>query len=172
MAFQSDLETTGKGKGSLVFPDDNEIASVGVKASTSLVVGDPITFDANGFAYKATDAIGTRSEGFGVVVQANADNSTGADGDIQVQFVSGNSYVYFTMGGVVPPFKLCKLNSSSKAVAHANPAGATTPTAGEVDAARDYFGKAFGRFWGHEKEEKIPTASAADDIGILRLGVD
>lgn len=165
------LETTGLKAGQLVFPDNNNIVRRGVKASTTIVAGDPITFDTNGFMLKASDTVGTQSEGLGVA-RESGDNSAGGDGDISIQAVLAPTFVGFTMGGAVPPFKKVKLNSSFKAVANASPANATTPTGGEVDAVRDYINKNFGRYYGHHKEEKEPTVSADTEIGVIRLGAD
>jgi hypothetical protein len=167
----SETETTGPIAGALVFTDNNEIVRRGVKASENIAVGDPVTFDTNGFVQKASNTVGNRAQGLGVAKQAG-NNSTGSDGDISIQVIMGNTYVGFTLGGVVKPFNLVKLNATFKAVAHTNPANATTPTAGEVDAVRDYYGLAFGRYYGHFKEEKEPTDGADTDIGVIRLGVD
>jgi len=165
------LETTGLKAGQLVYPDGNITIRRGVKASTSLVVGDPITFDANGFMLKASDTVGGNSEGLGVC-RETVDNSSGGDGDLSAQAVLAPTFVGFVMGGVVPPFQKVKLDATFKAVANSAPANATTPTAGEVDAVRDYVELNFGRYFGHHKEEKEPTASADTEIGVIRLGAD
>ena len=174
----SETETTGKGAGELVFPDGNVIITRGVKASTNLAVGDPITFDTNGFVLKASDTVGNRSDGLGVAIEEK-DNTTGADGDLEIQVVLPKSFVYHTAGAAIKPFKLVKLNSSNKSVLHTNPADAAlnaifsdTEVEAAIDLVRDYYGVAFGRYFGHEKEEKAPTDAALDDVIVLHLGVD
>lgn len=168
----SETETTGPVKGALVYPDSaiNNIVTRGVKAAQNIAVGDPVTFDTGGFAQKASDTVGNRSLGLGVAL-TKFDNTSGADGDGTIQIAMPDTWVVFTMGGVVQPFGLVKLNATFKAITHANPANATTPTAAEVNAARDYYGLTFGRYYGKYADGyKIPTASADTEKGILMLG--
>ena len=165
----SATETTGPKRGQLVFPDGNEIVRRGVKASTSLVVGDPITFDSNGFMLKASDSVGNQSDGLGTIIET-ADNSSGADGDIKAQAVMGNTYIFQQAGAAIKPFALVQVDSAFKLIVHGNPGNATTPTAGEVDAARDYYGLSFGRYFGKAREEDNPTSAALDDVIVVRQG--
>lgn len=166
----SGLEVTTGKAGQLVFPDSNEIIKRGVKGGVNITEGSPITFDSNGFMTLA-DNTSTIADGLGIAVQ-DADNTGGSDGAISCQAAVGNTYVLCTMGGTVKTFSLVKLNSSRKLVAHTKPANASgTYSAAETDAARDYYGLTFGRYFGHLKEENAPTNAAADDIGIVRLGI-
>lgn len=171
------LETTGLKAGQLVFPDNNNIVRRGVKASTTIVAGDPITFDTNGFMLKASDSVGTQSEGLGVARESGV--NSGGDGAISLQAVLAPTFVGFTMGGAVPPFKKVKLNATFKAVANSSPANSAlnavfsdVEVETALDLVRDYVNKNFGRYYGHHKEEKEPTVSADTEIGVIRLGAD
>jgi len=166
----SETETTGPLSGTLTRTHNNEIITRGVAASEVLVIGDPITFDANGFMIKATDVIGNRAVGFGMVLETVTGGTS--DADEIAQAAIGNTYVNIIMGGDVEPFELVKLNSSSKLIEQPFPANAAGPTNAEVDAARDFLGLAFGRYLRHPKEEKTPTDAANNDVGVIRLGVD
>jgi len=165
------LETTGLKAGQLVYPDGNITIRRGVADGETLVVGDPISFDSNGFMIKASDTVGGNSEGLGVARESTVGAVSG-DGGQSIQAVLAPTFVGFVMGGAVPPFQKVKLTSAFKAVANGAPANATTPTAGEVDAVRDYVELNFGRYFGHHKEEKEPTVSADTEIGVIRLGAD
>lgn len=166
----SETETTGPLAGTLTKTDGNEIITRGVKASEVLVAGDPVTFDSNGFIQKASDTVGNRALGFGMIL----DTVTGgaADGDEVGQVAMGKTLVNIVMGGVVKPFNLVKVNSSFKLVVQAYPANAAVPNNAEVDAVRDFLGKAFGVYLRHPKEEKTPTDAADTDVGVVRLGLD
>lgn len=172
MTDPTQTEVTGPKKGSLVFPDQNELVSAPVKGSTSLVVGDPITFDTNGYMLKAADT-STIADGLGVLVQEDADNTSGSDGDIVGQAAVGNTYVFFTLGGTVKQLSLVKLDSSNKAVAHTKPSNASAIySSAETNAARDYFGKSFGRYFGHQREgEKTMTKGQTNEVVAIRLGL-
>lgn len=173
MSTPTQTEVTGPKKGALVFPDANELVSTGVKGSTALVVGDPVTWDTNGFMYKATDTVGSISEGYGVLVHEDADNSSGSDGTINAQAAVGNTYVFAVLGATVKPLKLLKLNSSSKLVSHTHPSNASASySSAETNTVRDYFGKTFGRYFGHQREgEKTMTKGQTDEVVAVRLGV-
>jgi len=149
-----------------------EIVQRGVQASENIARGDVVSFDTNGYVQKAdeTDSIVT---GFGVAKDA-ADNTLGADGDITVEVAVGNTWVYATAAGAIKPYGLVKVATGVQlgtVDAHAKPADATTPTSGEVDAARDYFGKTVGRYMGLEGEEAEQTDASSTDVIKLRLGL-
>jgi len=149
-------ETTGPLRGTLTYTDNNEIVNRGVKASTTITVGDPISFDANGFAFVAINT-SSFSDGFGMALEA-ADNGSGADGDISVQVAVGNTYVNMRMGGAVPTFQLVSVAADSDLVAL-------------VIAAIADVNLQFGRYMGHPKEEKAPTNAVDTDIGVIRIGL-
>jgi len=166
----SATETTGKPRGSLVFADQNDLRRRGVKAAVNIPLGAPVSFDVNGFVEIATDVLGNMADGFGTALEVG-DNTTGADGDVKIQIAVGNSFVMQQAGAGIKPFSLLKVDSSNKLIQHTKPADATTPTAGEVDAARDFFGLAFGRYYGLEKQEDDALAAVLDDIIVVRHGV-
>lgn len=166
----SETETTGPLRGQLVFMDGNELVTRGVQAAEVLLGGDPVTFDVNGFIIKASDVLGNRSDGFGTVLETITGGA--GDGDESAQVAVGNTYIYQQAGAAIKPFKLVKVDSAFKLILHANPANAVTPTAGEVDTVRDYYGLAFGRYFYHAREEKLPTDAATDDIIVVRQGAD
>lgn len=170
----SETETTGPLRGQLVFMDQNELVTRGVKATEVLVAGDPVSFDVNGFIVKATNAVGNRSDGFGTVLETVTGGV--ADGDEVAQVAVGNTYVYQQAGAAIKPFKLVKVNAASKLILHTNPAasvGAAFPAINtEIDTVRDYYGFAFGRYFYHAREEKTPTDAALDDVIVVRQGAD
>jgi len=142
----------------------------GVKGTTSIAKGSLVSFDTNGYVKNmaATDSI---AAGFACAMES-VDNSSGNDNDLTCQLAVGNSWVYMTAGGAIKPHSLVKINGTAATViAHAKPANATTPTAGEVDAARDYYGVTVGRYMGHELEEANATDAANNDTIIVRLGL-
>jgi hypothetical protein len=169
--MSTDLEVSGPQAGELVFPDGNELISRGVKGSTEIVKGNPVTFDTNGYMTNATTT-STIADGLGVALQ-DADNNPGSDGDVKCQAAMGNTYVYAKLGASpIKPFSLLKVGASNKLIAHTKPSDASaTPTSAQVNAARDYFGLTFGRYWGHQKEEDNPTTGVTNEVVAVRLGV-
>lgn len=153
----SQTETTGPLRGTLTHTDGNEIVTRGVKASVNIVVGSLISFDSNGFALLAINTSNIIDDGGGMALEA-ADNSSGSDGDISVQVAMGNTYVNARMGGAVVPF------GAVKVVADGDLEALAVAVIGDVNLI-------FGRYMGHPKEEKAPTASVDADIGVIRLGL-
>ena len=173
----SETETTGPLRGQLVFMDMNELVTRGVKATEVLLVGDTVTFDVNGFIVKATNTVGNRSDGFGTVLESVTGGV--ADGDEVAQVAVGNTYVYQVAGATIKPFKLVSVDSASKLVLLANPANAAlnaifddTEAEAAIDLVRDYYGKAFGRYFYHAREEKTPTDASLNDVIVVRQGAD
>lgn len=173
----SETETTGPLRGQLVFMDQNELVTRGVKATEVLVAGDPVSFDVNGFIVKATNVVGNRSDGFGTVLETITGGV--ADGDEVAQVAVGNTYVYQAAGAAIKPFKLVKVDSASKLILHTNPAVSAfnsifddVEIETQVDLVRDYYGLAFGRYFYHAREEKTPTDAALDDVIVVRQGAD
>lgn len=167
----SATETTGPLKGTLTKTDGNEIVTRGIAATIVLVAGDPVTFDALGFVVKATNAVGNRADGLGMAIE----DATGgvSDDDVSIQIAMGNTYVNILAGAAIQPFKLLKVDSASKLIEHAQPANANAIfDETEIDAARDYYGLTFGRYFRHPKEEKTPTDAADNDVIVCRLGTD
>lgn len=146
--------STGAKAGQLVYPDDNEILTHGVSGGVTIVAGNNITFDANGFIELA-DATSTRLDGFGVALE-DGDNSGGADGDVEIQIAVGNTYVYAVAGAAIQPFKALEANATSRSIVQ-----------GTFDIAQ-----MIGRYFGHQGEESNPTDAATDDVIIQRLGAD
>jgi len=167
-------ETTGKPRGSLVFADQNDLRRRGVKAAVNIALGDPVSFDVNGFAEIATNVLGNMADGFGTALEVG-DNTTGADGDVKIQIAVGNSFVMQQAGAAIKPFSLLKVDSSSKLIQHTNPdasVGAAFPAINtEIDTVRDFFGLTFGRYYGLEKQEDDALAAVLDDIIVVRHGV-
>ena len=104
-------ETAGPLRGTLTYTDNNEIVNRGVKAAANIALGDPVSFDANGFAFVAINT-SAMSDGFGMALEAK-DNTAGADGDISIQVAMGNTYVNMRMGGIVPTFNLVLVAADS-----------------------------------------------------------
>jgi len=148
-------ETTGPLRGTLTYTDNNEIINRGVKASANILLGDPVSFDANGFAFKAINT-SSFNDGFGMALEAK--NNSGADGAISIQVAMGNTYVNMRMGGAVPTFQLVKVDADSDLSA------LVIAVIGDVLLQ-------FGRYFGHPKEEKAPTNAIDTDIGVIRLGL-
>lgn len=145
----------------------------GVKATIVVDKGDNVVFDTNGYATEgaSTDSI---DNGYGVAMETVTGGA--ADGDTKVTVAIGNSWIYTKAGAAIKPLNLVKINNATTVIAHDKPANATTTitnttTSNEIDAARDYFGKTFGRYMGHELEEKEMTDAANTDVIIVRLGV-
>jgi len=170
----SATETTGKPRGSLVFADQNDLRRRGVKAAQNIALGDPVTFDANGFVQKASNTTGNMADGFGTALEVG-DNTAGADGAIKIQIAVGNSFVMQQAGAAIKPFSLLKVDVNNKLIQHTNPAasvGAAFPAVNtEIDTVRDFFGLAFGRYYGLEKQEDDALAAVLDDIIVMRHGV-
>ena len=129
------------------------ILSQGVAASTTITIGEVITFDAGGDVVTAS-ATSSREDGLGVALET-VDNSSGADGDKTCRFASHGTYVYCTASGVIQP------------------GGAVKPAAsGEVAALTvetEMEDSLLGYYVGHEGEERDATAAAANDVIIVRL---
>ena len=149
-------ETAGPLRGTLTYTDNNEIVNRGVKASTTITLGEPVSFDSNGFAFTAINT-SSLSDGFGMALET-VDNSSGADGDLSCQVAMGNTYVNMRMGGAVPTFQLVKIDADSDLSAL-------------VIAVIADVNLILGRYMGHPKEEKAPTNAVDTDIGVIRLGL-
>lgn len=150
-----------------------ETVSRGVKANQTIARGDCISFDANGFAQQASSG---DQQDVGLGVAMIAATGTGSDGGVVVTVAIGNSWVYVKAGGAIKPLQLVKVNNSTTVIVHTKPAAATTTitnttTSNEIDAARNYFGLTFGRYMGHQLEEKEITDAANTDVILVRLGI-
>src|SRR5207245_227985 len=93
--------------------------------------------------------------------------------------VIGKAVTFDAAGRAIPAIATSN-NADGIGIATINPnspIGSQTGTidntsgAAEVDAARDFFGLASGRYFGHPKEEKSMTAAVATDIIAVRLGL-
>ncbi len=135
--------------------------------ATGCAKGDVVHFSTAGLAVKATTS-GTQADGYGVALEAVAANADG-------RFAVGNTWIFVVADVAIIPFNLVKVASAAGQVQNSDEpavANTTTYTSTETDAARDYFGKAVGRYIGHQLEEVgDPTDAASDDIIIIRLGL-
>ena len=131
-----------------------EVRSLGMKASTSITIGQGVQCDANGNAEAGTTA-GTIARGLFIALET-VDNSSGSAGDKYIRVASGNTYVYCTAGGALVVGEAVKFDASAEVVAD------TTILAGEVIV---------GRYIAHENEEANPTDAVDGDIVIVRLGL-
>lgn len=169
----SDLEVSGPLPGQLVFPDDSELVTRGVKAGQNIKVGDYVTFDSNGFMTHATNTT-NRLDGLGVCT-IGYDNTSGADGDGSAQCALPDTYIYVVAGGAIKNFVQIGLSTLSNYNPQqlTSPADATTaPTASQLNAVKNFFGRIFARYFYHQKEENAPTSAVSGDIIAVRLGAD
>jgi len=133
---------------------------------TGMAKGEVVHFDTAGLAVLGTST-GTQADGFGVALEAVAANADG-------RFAIGNTWIYVKAGSAIIPYQLVKIDATAGRVTnHDKPADANSIFANaELDAARDYFGFALGRFIGHQLEEVgDPTDAADGDVIIIRLGL-
>lgn len=146
------------------------VVTLKVAASTNIAKGDYVSTNGSGFAKQAATT-DSRDTGFFVAIEAS-DNSSGSAGDKTVRCAAPGTWVYGKLGGTIEVGELVKIASATTVTAHGKPADATTPTAAEVNSARDYFGKTVGRFYGKDAADvsSTPADGANNDIGLLHLG--
>ena len=139
---------------------------------TGVSKGDACHMTSAGLVEKGTTS-GMSAFGFCVALEDGAASAN-------VRVAIGNTYVYCTAGEAIVPFEAVDIDATAGRVGvNAEPAGASlnaifddTETQGEIDLARDYFGKHFGRYIGHQLElVGDPTDAADGDIIIIRLGL-
>ena len=140
--------------------------------ATGCAKGDVVHFSTAGLSIIGTTS-GTQADGYGVALEAVAANADG-------RFAVGNTWIYVIADVAIIPFNLVKVaatagevqNSDEPADASLNTIFAETEAQDAIDAARDYFGKAVGRYIGHQLEEVgDPTDAASGDVIIIRLGL-
>lgn len=174
----STLETTGPFKGQLVFTDNNEIVIVDLAASTTIIIGQFVTFDSSGNAILATNTTGTQYDGIGIAcynpnspisTQTATIGPTVNIGDFRVQVAVGNTYAYTLATAAIKFQSLVSVSSGSYAVAVTQPSSVTNSAS--IVTALNTLGTAAGRYFGHPKEEKTPTVAASSDIIAVRLGL-
>lgn len=176
----SQTETTGPIPGQLVFTDNNEIVSVNMAITTTIILGQFVTFDSSGNAILATNT-STQYDGIGVACynpnspissQTATIVSDSTLGDFRIQVAVGNTYVYTIADGSIKFMSAVGVDSSSYAIERvADTDSVTTPTAATVTAASKEWSFVAGRYWGHSKEEKTPTSAASTDMIAVRLGL-
>jgi hypothetical protein len=182
----STLETLGPFAGQLVFTDNNEIVTVGIEEGTTIKLGQFVTFDTEGNCILATDTVGSRFDGYGIACyNPNSPISSqtativvgGGVGDASsfVQVAVGATHVYTLATGNIKFQAAVGVTSGSYAVAQTEPVSPTITDSASIAAAILVAEKAFsrmvGRYFGHPKEEKTPTAAVSSDIIAVRLGV-
>ena len=175
----SETETSGPIAGQLVFTDNNEIVTVKVAASTKIILGQVVTFDASGNAVLATNSVGSQYDGYGIACfnpnspissqTATIDNSSGAAGDLLVQVAVGNTYVYSKANGNIKYQSAVTPGAGSYLGATTIPSSVTNSAS--IVTALNKFALIAGRYYGHAKEEKTPTAAVSSDIIAVRLGL-
>lgn len=166
-------ETTGPIAGQLVFTDNNEIVTQLMAITTTIILGQVVTFDASGNVILATTT-SSQYDGLGIACynpnspissQTATIVSDSTLGDFIIQVAVGNTYVYTLAGGAIKFQSILGVTAGSYAVARVAYSGATDVSAGNE------WSYILGRYWGHSKEEKTPTAAVSNDIIAVRLGL-
>ena len=160
--------------GDLAFTVGNEIMTVGVAASQTLVPGDIVDINATGYASKVTTTAIDTSLGYGVVIHQGV-TTTAADttGQYTVQIAVGNTYIALKIDTADATTFLAPLARVTTSTTNAK-AGWVVQQDAPTDAATTiaYIIGTIGRYFGHPGEVVSPTKGADTEIGIVRLGTD
>lgn len=175
----SQTETTGPIAGQLVFTDNNEIVTQQMAITTTIILGQFVTFDASGNVVLAT-SMSSQYDGIGVASynpnspissQTATIVSDSTLGDFIIQVAVGNTYVYSLAGGTIKFQSALGIGTGTGNYPIARVLSTAAWTTAGVVAAANEWSYIVGRYWGHSKEEKTPTSAASSDIIAVRLGL-
>ena len=139
-------------------------------AAGTIVKGNVCQFDGSGdVLQEPTTQTGDRGNGFCVALEAGTSGNN-------IRVVIGG-YVYVVADGTIVPNNLVKASGSTagEVIASEEPQDSTageantTEIQADIDSARDFYGKAVGRYLGHQLEEDDPTDAANGDIVAIGL---
>ena len=150
-------------RGSLVFSSDNEIITVKVAASQTLIPGDGVILKL-GVASKATASNRNILTGFGVVIHEGVTTGTGTNTSV-VQIATGNAYVVCEAAGIIQPIHMVQFTDDGEV------AQSTLSATADISTIRTFVHEGvIGRSYGNPGEMVNPSAVAANGLVVVRLG--